>query len=249
MDSTLYGLSTSLRKVSLSNAETTSKRCWLLELPPELRETIYIYVVRSAQSSILLNFSVGSNDIPSQNPTGHPTFPLNLLLTTSQIYHEVRPLYFVHNAFSIYVRRRAGNEEWDYFLSPSFLDNRRQIHTLRITLFRWGPRDFFTEVLGPALEDCILNGRLRNLEIRVNQRWIECDEWIVRGSRNFCMLRRLLKDPYLERGVLTTGDLSEWEYWDSDSYVEKMSLKDVSSNLDGSYPGENKEHVFMRRNG
>lgn len=81
----------------------------------------------------------------------------------------------------------------------------------------------------------------------MNQRWLEHDERIVRSSRNFCVLRKLLKDPYLERGVLITGDLSDCEYWDSDSYVEKMSLRDVSSKLDELYPGENKEQVFMSR--
>lgn len=236
IDPALHGLSTALKTVSLSAPKPIPKRCLLLELPPEIRERIFVFVVRSEHPYIPLHFSKASSD--NQDYVPHPTFPANLLLTTSQIYHEVRPLYFAHNAISIYVRRRVSNEDWDYFLSPSFLDNRRQIQTLVITFFRWGPKAFSSEILGPVLEDCILNGRLRNLEIRVNQRWMQVDERIVRASPNFCMLRRLLKDPYLERGALMAGDLSDWEKWDNDNYVEEMSLEDVSSKLDEMYPGE-----------
>lgn len=97
------------------------------------------------------------------------------------------------------------------------------------------------------LEDCILNGRLRELEIRVNQRWIEENMSVVGRSRNFQILKKLLRDPYLERGVLLAANLDGFEYWDCDSYVEKMTLKDVSSKLDEWYPGESKEPVLAKK--
>lgn len=236
-------ISTALNEISLSNPTSLSDRCWLLDLPPEIREKIYIYIVSSEQSTIILNSTIPGSS-PEQDPPGHPSFPLNLLLTTSQIYQEVRPLYFAHNAFSIYIRRRASNEELAHFLSPSFLDNRRQIHTLQVTLYRWGSRNFFTEVLGPAIEDCILNGRLRNLEIRVNRRWIECDERIVRESPNFLMLKKLLKDPYLGRGVLMAGDL--WQYWNGSDYVDNEPLEDVSLKLGESYLEDHRKNITIR---
>ena len=181
-----------------------------LDLPPEIREKIYILVCHT------------SRYIALDSPTAHTSFPLNLLLTNSQLYHEVRPFYFSSNAFSIIVRRR--NDDWDYFLSPSFLDNRRQIQSLQITLLRWGTKNFFTEALIPVLEDCILNGRLRILEVRINQKHLE----FMEGSRNFRALGKLLHDPYLQSGTLKTGN-----WWDEESYTETTGLlmNDVTKRL------------------
>ena len=173
-----------------------------LDLPPEIREKIYILISTSPTPYILLNAS-----------TAHTTFPLNLLLTNAQIYHESRPLYFSTNAFSISLNRHI--EDWDYFLLPSFCDNRRQIRVLRLNILRWGTKDFFAKKLLPVLEDCILNGRLRDLEVRMRYTWVlrplGGNESILRG------LKSLLRDPYLERGVLMAG-----EVWSDGVYGEPL---------------------------
>jgi hypothetical protein len=178
-----------------------------LDLPPEIREKIYILISHSSSPYILLN-----------SPHAHDSFPLNLLLANNQIYHELRPLYFTTNAFSITLLRR--NEPWDYILLPSFLDNRRQIRSLRLNVIRWGPKNYFVNELVPVLEDCIMNGRLRDLEVRMRDVWLRDIKnghmYMVEGNlemmvgeqnANWESLMRLLRDPYLERAVLMAGPL------------------------------------------
>lgn len=59
------------------------------------------------------------------------------------------------------------------------------------------------------------------LEIRVNERWLEDNKKVLRQSQNFQMLKYLLRDPYLDKGVLLAGQLlDEWDCWDYDSYVD-----------------------------
>jgi hypothetical protein len=67
----------------------------------------------------------------------------------------------------------------------------------------------------PILEDCILNGRLRTLEVWVrDQGYLRRNDGIMgHGGRegeeyeNWRVLRRVCADPYLERVVLKAGAL------------------------------------------
>jgi hypothetical protein len=166
-----------------------------LDLPSEIRIKVYI-LASLAPSPILLN-----------KLDAHDFFPLPFLLTNTQIYHELRPHYYAVNSFAITLLRR--NEPWDYILSPSFQDNRRQIRSLRLNIVRWGTKDYFLENLVPGLEDMIMNGRLRDLEVRT--RVIEVERGLMEGRGSYGPIRealmRLLRDPYLERGVLMAGTM------------------------------------------
>ncbi len=187
-----------------------------LELPPEIREKIYMLLCTSPNSYILINA-----------PSAHAVFPIDLLLTNVQIYHELRPLYFTSNNFSISILRH--NDNWSYFLSPSWLDNRRQIRTLRLNIIRWGSKDFFNKSLVPVLEDCILNGRLRNLEIRTREGWMQM--MTGKGNTNWRALRNLLKDPYLEHAVLVRiSEIFAPIYCKSDPHFSRPCFI-ISSNL------------------
>ena len=74
------------------------------------------------------------------------------------------------------------------------------------------------------LEDCILNGRLRDLEIRTRVKWIEEVNEVendgMAENTNWRALLRLLSDPYLERKVLMAGpawsDVEIWDPWNLD---------------------------------
>lgn len=95
-----------------------------------------------------------------------------------------------------------------YFLSPDFRDNRLCIKTFKLVISRWGRRDFFLKEFAPLLEDMVLNGSLRDLEVwvrrfhllpvgRVNRMGVKEGEAVER-------LMGILRDPYLERVVLKT---------------------------------------------
>ena len=168
-----------------------------LDLPPEIREKIYIQISTSSAPYILL-----------EAPNALASFPLNFLLTNVQIYHELRPIYFTANKFSMNLLRH--NETWSYFLSPSWRDNRRQIHSLRLNIIRWGSKDFFKNFLVPVLEDCILNGKLRDLEVRTRPSWMRTmgsafGPHGLAGNANWEALRGLMNDPYLKRSVVMAG--------------------------------------------
>ncbi len=180
---------------------TMAKPFRILDLPPEIRTKIYILICTSPTSHVSLS-TVSS---PFSEPI-HPSYPHNLLLTNTQLYHELRPVYFTCNTFSLTIRRR--NDDWSYFLAPQFLDNRRQIHALKIVVLRWGTKDFFCKNLIPALEDCVLNGRLRDVEVVVKEGFLKAlgkGEWFENWKR----LSNLLRDPYLERVRLLAGTFEE----------------------------------------
>ncbi|EKD18209.1 hypothetical protein MBM_03981 [Drepanopeziza brunnea f. sp. 'multigermtubi' MB_m1] len=175
----------------------------ILDLPPEIRTKIYILLCTSPTPSVSLS-AVSS---PFAEPI-HPSFPQNLLLTNTQLYHELRPLYFTTNSFSLTIRRR--NDDWSYFLAAPFLDNRRQIHSLRVVVVRWGTKDFFCKSLIPVLEDCVLNGRLRQLEVVVREGFLKgLAQGEGEGFENWKRLTVLLGDPYLERVKLLAGAVDE----------------------------------------
>lgn len=171
-----------------------------LDLPPEIRQKIYTLICTSAPFT------------PLHEAGAHHCFPSDLLLVNSQIYHEVRPVYFSINAFCVTVRRQ--NDDWAYFLAPAFQDYRRQVRSLVVTLLRWGTKGFFQETLIPLLEDCILNGNLRSLEFRVSAVWFNSQKSRGRDGRGDYLMsggtldaiRKILADPYLESGTLRVGD-------------------------------------------
>lgn len=206
-----------------------------LDLPPEIREKIYIEVFSSHEEYIPLTKEGLSPDEISI----HDHFPSHLYLVNTQIYQELRPLYFTHVSFSLLLLR--NNASLSYFLSPSFLDNRRQIRRLRLTIERWGRNDFFLLTLAPLLSDMILNGSLRDLDVHFRRsQFLEfaCAEETTRtldqrcgprpsflNLRGLLALRGICEDPYLERVVL-------WTYKEprrmSGEGADEVGLEDVT---------------------
>lgn len=203
-------------------SDSTATPFPFLELPPELREKIYILIChQSAPISLHIPTST-----PQASPTSSPetSFPHALLQTCTLIYNELRPIYFTHNTFSLSIRRR--NDEWAYFLSDSFRDNRRQIRSLKIIAYRFGAHDFFTDEFVPILEDSILNGRLRDLEIVVKRNFLSGVKHFEGGLngggygdyegyemvRDWVALKRIMMDPYLERRMLRSGNLDAMDF-------------------------------------
>jgi hypothetical protein len=207
----------------------------LLDLPPEIREKIYLHTLVFPAPIPLTTESMplfppdpsNPNSVPNQT---HQLFPYSLLLTCHQVYHEVRPLYFAHNAFSLLLVRDPS--PLAYFLSPEFQDNRRRIKTFKLVISRWGRHDFFLKELAPLLEDMVLNGALRDLEVWVRRFHLFSggrDNRIgVKDRKAVGRLMGILRDPYLERVVLKT-------YMDgghSPSTYQSDTLQDVSSFID-----------------
>lgn len=213
----------------------------LLDLPPEIREKIYLHTLVSP-----LPIPLTTNIIPLLYPHGsdpsnphsapqklHELFPYALLLTCHQVYHEVRPLYFTHNAFSLILVRDPS--PLGYFLSPQFQDNRRRIKSFKLVISRWGRHDFFLKELAPLLEDMILNGSLRDLEVWVKRfdliiggGGVVADRIGVKGGEGVERLMGLLRDPYLERVVLKIYMESK----DGPSTYQLDTLEDVTSFID-----------------
>ena len=196
-----------------------------LELPPEIRQKIYTLVCISPLPYI-----------PLDDAEARFSFPSNLLLTSTQLYREVRPVYFFINAFCVTVRRQ--NLAWEYFLDSAFQDSRRLVHSLTITLVRWGSKDFFQETLIPLLEDCILNGRLRFLEFRVSMKWFNSHghrlgvgDYLVEGGTSLDTIRKILSDPYLERGTLKAWGNSDFDQCPPPYDGEFLVMKDVTGKL------------------
>jgi len=195
-----------------------------LDLPPEIRDKIYTYVCASPHKSI-----------PLDHADAHSTFPLNLLLTNQQIYQEARPIYFTSNSFSLVIRR---NNHWDYILEPKWQDNLRQIRKIKITALRWGTKDFFCNSVAPALEDCILNGHLRSLDVVIKKSYLKIFRTLgggMGGYQPWRALKKLCEDPYLEHvglravddEILTDNDDNELRQ------VDETLFKDISYLLGG----------------
>ena len=198
----------------------------LLNLPPEVRLRIYCLLCTSPHPVSLTMITTPC------------AFPHSLLLTNTQLYHEIRPLFFKLNTFHLsLLNLPIYCCPYNYFLHSSFRDNRLQIPSLIVTLWRWGTKDFFTETLVPIIEDCILNGRLRRLECRIGEDWFGKEmkaEGKGRRNRiesNLRALKRLLKDPYLQRGILLTV---EGRFKDDCEYSSDgpTKFKDVTKRLD-----------------
>lgn len=184
-----------------------------LDLPPELREQIYQEVLIS-DTPIPLT----PDGLAPDEPSIFDHYPLSLLLTCNQIYHEIRPLYFTLNTFSLLLHRNPNSLE--YFLSESFLPHRYAIRRLRLTINRWGANDFFLKTLAPCLSSMILNGQLRHLEVRIRRsHYLEfcCAEETMKTLDQRCgprpsalnlkgllALRGICEDPDLDCVVLRT---------------------------------------------
>ncbi|RDL33110.1 uncharacterized protein BP5553_08549 [Venustampulla echinocandica] len=163
-----------------------------LDLPPDIRQEIYILTVASPDAGVVdLN--------PLHDEHRFPSFPHDLLLANQQIYHEIRSIYFSHNSFYLTIRH-GHNKDLLPSLAPEFQDNRREIKSLHIWLQRWGANRFFLDSFAPAIEDMILNGKLRELEVVINHpetlRYTQMGS--LELSENWRALKRICRDPYLE---------------------------------------------------
>lgn len=200
------------------------------DLPPEIREKIYLMICHNPAEYVPLHSglspqnrshlgpgdeldlrSIGENGGGPSAESHHAYFPWNLLFVNSQMYHEVRPLYFSHNAFTTSVAHR--NQKIDYFLSPTFRDNRRLIKKLRVTIYRFGQNNYFIDQFLPMLEDMILNGSLRELEVQLRWQHLFHESSVEKSGvmvRKFARgqataeLMSIMRDPYLERVRLMT---------------------------------------------
>jgi hypothetical protein len=181
----------------------------LLDLPPEIREKIYLHTLVALAPIPLTTDSMPLLYPSPSSPNSfscqfHELFPHALLQTCHQIYHEVRPLYFTHNAFSLLLVRDPS--PLAYFLAPGFRDNRRRIKSFKLVISRWGRHNFFLKEFAPLLEDMILNGALRDLEVWVRRFHLfsggRDDRMSVKDGEAVERLMGILRDPYLERVVL-----------------------------------------------
>lgn len=214
---------------------TSSKPFRFLDLPPELREQIYQEVLRS-DTPIPLT----PDGLAPDEPSIFDHFPLNLLLTCNQIYHEIRPLYFTLNTFSLLLHRNPNSLQ--YFFSDSFRPHRYAIRRLRLTINRWGANNFFLRTLAPCLSSMILHGQLRHLEVRIRRsHYLEfcCAEETMKTLDQRCgprpsalnlqgllALRGICEDPDLETVVLKT--YKEPRRREGDSSGDEAGLEDVS---------------------
>ncbi|KAH8679820.1 hypothetical protein BGZ60DRAFT_525020 [Tricladium varicosporioides] len=212
--------------LNTTSSSTATKAFPFFDLPPELREKIYLLLFVSPRPLSLFF----SSKVPAY-------FPHDLLLTCSQMYQEVRPLFFAYNRFTIRLTRHCS--ELDYFLSPDFLDARRSIRTLHLLLSRWGSNSFFARTLAPFISDMILNGSLRNFEIAVKihtqrkfeEMMVAGGEVYGEGHENFEAVKELLTDPYLESKALWSGPIVTLDLFDSELMTwdeMKLEWKDVS---------------------
>lgn len=114
------------------------------------------------------------------------------------------------------------------------------IGSLRIVVKRWGKGKFWEGEVVKRLEEAVLIGRLRRIEIVVKEGWVE--GWVEWQKEPWNSLRRLLRDPYLDKSRLLVGDsmaldAAEDEEEDGelllvpgseDGKALKKALKDVS---------------------
>jgi hypothetical protein len=175
-----------------------------LDLPPELRTKILLHLLQQPSPIPLSSLAA--------------TYPHSLLLVSSQIHSEVLPLYFSTNSFALTLRRH--NDALAPFLSSP---SRNLVRSLKISIERWGANDFFNKSFAPVIEEMILKGGLRRLEVGVREahaRVLERGGSNGMERENWRVLRELLGDPYLEEGRLVSlervglegfGDWNEWK--------------------------------------
>ena len=88
------------------------------------------------------------------------------------------------------------------------------------------------------LEDCVLNGKLRILEVLVRESYVGKigPPGFGEENENWKLLKKLCRDPYLERVRLRAGPLDELELemcWDWEEGDQSL-FKDITCLLDGS---------------
>jgi hypothetical protein len=165
-----------------------------LDLPPELRTKILLLLLHYATPIPL-------EDLPQ-------TYPHALLLSCAQIHTEVLPLYYSSNTFSLTLHRHNERSLLSPFLSSP---SRHLIRSLKVSIQRWGANDYFVKSFAPAIEELILKGGLRRLEVVLREGYVlglmrrknESDD------RNWGVLKRLLRDPYLEWARLSSIGVGE----------------------------------------
>ncbi|KAI0103444.1 hypothetical protein F4814DRAFT_97756 [Daldinia grandis] len=177
-----------------------SKTFRFLDLPPELRNAILSHLLVSDFPIILHHTTLFA---PSASVSGSAYF-LDVFLVNTQMYQEASAIFYSQNRFTlnaqshrlpVHLTSRGG------FLSEEGQDARRRVRNLTLHLTRVGGE--FERVLGPALSDMVLSGRLRELRLRMGP-----PSW--RGANRmpdpdmvqrppFQALLRLLADPYLEK--------------------------------------------------
>ncbi|CCU76938.1 unnamed protein product [Blumeria hordei] len=160
------------------------------DLPAEIRCQIYRHAVKKSDSPILLT--------AQQGEFHNLSIPSNLFLTCSLIYHEVRPLYYSFNSFIITLDRI--NDNFQYLLQPQCREGLRMIRELRVVIRRWGKKDFFIHNFIPLMEDCILNGNLRELEVIFKENWVsKFKRGGGKDGKTWKSLKKLLLDPSLQK--------------------------------------------------
>lgn len=131
-----------------------------LDLPPELRERIYMTLIFSGPYQPP-SFDISQWDII---PPALPTFYSGLFLTNKQIRNEFRPLLLSTTAF-LFTLPFMRFEDPLYLLGPSSLETRMQIQILRIYMESWDEEEYCGQVLCPVLDEMVTHGRLRSLEV------------------------------------------------------------------------------------
>ncbi|CAG8972976.1 hypothetical protein HYALB_00008336 [Hymenoscyphus albidus] len=175
-----------------------------LDLSPEIREKIYLLICHNPHDAISLDRNSSKTYLLDKSgPTMLPDFyPHDLLLVNTQIYHEIRPLFFNYNTFSL----RLVGRELAGFYDPEFFLNRLQIRSMKVVIHRW----YHVRQLFPLLEDMILKGKLRELEVWVREGAVRMlsavakvgDDGKGREMWDFECLMRILRDPDLRKSSL-----------------------------------------------
>ncbi|KAI0598990.1 hypothetical protein F4775DRAFT_135549 [Biscogniauxia sp. FL1348] len=186
------------------------------DLPGELRSAILGQLLVSEHGIVL------HSKTTLYLPAGSGRGTLRSVLQVSmQMYQEATAILYGQNRFVLNAqshRLPAHLTGPGGFLSPQGRDARRRVRRLTLLLTRVGGE--FEHVLGPALEDMVLCGALRELRLRLGPpagahpssataaSAGRSDRDLVRRSP-FQALLRLLADPYLD-----AAELSVWKvHW------------------------------------
>ncbi|KAI1766641.1 hypothetical protein GGR53DRAFT_194198 [Hypoxylon sp. FL1150] len=171
------------------------------DLPPELRSAILAHVLVSEDCARVVLHNATLFSPPLSDLTGI----LSVFLVSAQMYREASAVFYAENCFVLNAQSHRLPHHLTSqggFLSEECQGARRRVRRLAIHLTRVGGE--FERVLGPALSDMVLNGSLRDLQLRLGP-----PSWRSRATRSldpdmvqrppFQALLRLLSDPYLEK--------------------------------------------------